>query len=72
MSHGDLVRAGMARAVARGVHVGRPVILAEPSVAQNWPMVRRRIESGEISRREAARLLGVGEASVRRMLAARP
>lgn len=49
------MRAGMARAAARGVHVGRPTVLAGH---ETWPMVRRRIESGEIGRREAARLLG--------------
>lgn len=32
-------------------------------------MVKHRIESSEISRREAARLLKVSEQSVRRMLA---
>lgn len=72
MTHADLVREGMARTAASGVHVGRPTVLAAPNVAQSWPMVCRRIESGEISRREATRLLGVGEATVRRMLAARP
>lgn len=62
------VRAGMDRAKVRGVRLGRPPVTTRPIVQRHWPLLRGRIESGDISRREAARLLGVGEASVRRLL----
>jgi len=63
------VRAGATRARAAGVRIGRPPALVRPEVARRWPMVRHRIESGEIRRREAARLLRIGASTVRRMLA---
>lgn len=66
----ERVKAGMERARREGRRLGRPKVADTPSVARDWPMVRRRIESREISRREAARLLHVSEQSVRRMLAA--
>ena len=65
----ERVKAGMERARREGKRLGRPRVAETESVKRDWPMVRTRIESGEISRREAARLLRVSEQSVRRMLA---
>ena len=64
----ERVRAGMERAKKQGKHVGRPTALARPRVASLWPRIRARIESGEITIREAARLLGIGRSTVRRLL----
>ncbi len=66
----ERVKAGMERARREGRRLGRPRVTEKPNVMRDWPMVRSRIESGEISRRAAARLLRVSEQSVRRMLAA--
>ncbi len=66
----ERVKAGMERARREGKRLGRPRVAEAERVKRDWPMVRRRIESGEISRRQAARLLHVSEQSVRRMLAA--
>ena len=69
MARGDCIRAGMARARVAGRRVGRPSVLERPDVAADWTMMRRRIQSGELSQREAARLLGVSEHAVRHLLA---
>ena len=66
----ERVKGGMERARREGKHLGRPRVADKPNVMRDWPMVRGRIENGETSRREAARLLKVSEQSVRRMLAA--
>ena len=65
----ERVRAGMERARREGRRLGRPPVTLKPNVQRDWAMVRRRIDSGEISRREAARLLRISEQSVRRLLA---
>ncbi len=64
----ERVRAGMDRAKKQGTHVGRPTALARPRVANLWPRVRPRIQSGELTIREAARILGIGRSTVRRLL----
>lgn len=64
----ERVKAGMDRARREGKRLGRPRVAETERVKRDWPMVRRQIESGEISRREAARLLHVSEQSVRKML----
>ncbi len=67
----ERVKAGMDRARREGKRLGRPRVAETERVKRDWPMVRRRIEQGEISRREAARLLRISEQSVRRMFAQR-
>jgi DNA invertase Pin-like site-specific DNA recombinase len=64
----ERVKAGMERARREGRHLGRPRVENRPGVQRDWPMVQRRIKSGEISRAEAARMLRISEASVRRLL----
>ena len=60
----ERVRAGMSRAKAQGKHVGRP-----RAVNGEWERVRPLIESGGMSKRKAARMLGVSRSTVSRMLA---
>lgn len=61
----ERVKAGMDRARREGRHIGRPRGSRPPS---RWLAVRERVLEGNLSRREAARLLRVGEATVRRWL----
>jgi len=60
----ERVRAGMARAKRQGRRLGRP-----PAVNGEWAMVRPLIETGVLSRRQAARRLGCSARTVARMLA---
>ena len=46
----ERVKAGMERARRERRRLSRPRVADMPSVARDWPMVRSRIESGEISR----------------------
>lgn len=65
---GERVKAGMERARREGRHVGRPRVTDRTRVMREWPRIRARIEAGELSRAAAARELGVGKATVGRML----
>lgn len=51
-----------------GTRLGRPPVTGDPSIAGMWEDVRRQIEAGELSRRAAARALGVSDRTVRRLL----
>ena len=43
-----------------GVKVGRPRVSDRPHFNENFEAVLKRVSNGEISKREAARQLGVG------------
>ncbi|HLW60661.1 MAG TPA: recombinase family protein [bacterium] len=60
----ERVRAGMARAKQQGKRLGRP-----RAVNGEWTRVQPLIENGTMSRRKAARVLGVGRSTVGRLLA---
>ena len=60
----ERVRAGMTRARKQGVHVGRP-----RKVNGEWEGVRARLESGDLTKPDAARELRVSRATVYRLLA---
>ena len=62
----ERVRAGMARAKGEGKHVGRP-----RAVNGEWEAIAPRVRSGELSRRQAAKALGVSRTSVQRYLRGR-
>ena len=64
----ERVKAGMERARREGRHVGRPRVTDRARVMREWPRIRERIEAGELSRGEAAKVLGVGKSTVGRML----
>ena len=59
----ERVKAGMARAKKRGKHVGRPAVLNG-----DLDILRPAIEAGTLSRRQAARRLGVSISTVSRSL----
>jgi putative DNA-invertase from lambdoid prophage Rac len=65
----ERVRAGMARAKKQGKHLGRPGGTQAAGFAEGWATLRPRVLAGEISRRTAARMLGIGDSTLRRLLA---
>ena len=66
--HRDLVMAGMERARQQGKRIGRPRVSERPEFEQLFAAVVERIGSGGISRRQAARELGIGYATLKRLL----
>ncbi len=68
--HRDLVVAGMERARQQGKRIGRPRVNERPEFEQRYTKVVERIGSGGLSRRQAARELGIGYATLKRLLEA--
>ena len=66
--HRDLVLAGMEQARQRGKRIGRPRVSERPEFEQRFTAVVERIGPRGISRRQAARELGIGYATLKRML----
>ena len=64
----ERVKAGMERAARQGVRVGRPPALDRKGFRRQWAAVAARIRAGDLSRRAAARELGVGVATIQRLL----
>ncbi len=64
----DRVRAGMARAISQGKHVGRPRVVDRPGFREAWEELLPDILSGSIPIRAAAKRLGVDQHTVRRLL----
>ncbi len=64
----ERVKAGMERARRQGKHVGRPPVTARDGFAEKWAAVRAELEAARISRSEAARRLGIGYASLLRLI----
>jgi DNA invertase Pin-like site-specific DNA recombinase len=56
----ERVREGMAKARRDGKRIGRPSVLRRAGVRRDWKTLEPRVRHGEISRRQAARELGVG------------
>ncbi len=67
---GERVRAGMDRARRQGRHVGRPGGPQRDGFGDRWRELAPSLASGALSRRRAARLLGVSRSTIDRMLAA--
>ncbi len=65
----DRVREGMTNARRKGVSLGRPRAISRASVRRAWRELEPLVQAGEVSQREAARRLGVGQATIRRLLA---
>jgi len=59
----------MARAKKQGLPVGRPQVINRDGVAQKWLKVRPLLLNGTMSQREAAKVLGIGRATISRLLA---
>jgi hypothetical protein len=69
--HGELVRAGMEQARQQGKRIGRPSVTEREGFSQRFAAVVERLKQGEISRRQAARELAIGYATLKRLLDAR-
>ena len=69
--HGELVQAGMERARQQGKRIGRPSVTERDGFSQRFEAVVDRLEQGGISRRQAARELAIGYATLKRLLDAR-
>jgi len=66
----DRVREGMAHAARQGKQIGRPPVTARPGFAGRWSRIRTDLAAERLSRRQAARRLGIGTATLGRLLAA--
>lgn len=70
--HGQLVQAGMERARQQGKRIGRPSVTERDGFPQRFGAVVERLQQGSISRRQAARDLAIGYATLKRLLDTRP
>ena len=70
-AHRELVKAGMVRARQRGKHIGRPRVSERPEFTHQFAGVTERITLGIISKRQAAKELGIGYSTLARLLDAR-
>ncbi len=66
--HRDLVLAGMEQARQQGKRIGRPPVSERPEFEQRFTAVVACIGPEGISRRQAARELGIGYATLKRLL----
>ena len=66
----DRVKEGMRHAARQGKSIGRPPVTARPGFAARWSRLAPDLAAGRISRRQAARRLGIGTATLGRLLAA--
>ncbi|GIV82946.1 MAG: hypothetical protein KatS3mg051_2300 [Anaerolineae bacterium] len=64
----ERVRAGMDRARRQGRHIGRPRVMHRPGFNRRFGAVLERLHTGALSRRQAARELGIGYATLKRLL----
>jgi transposase len=66
--HRELVKAGMERAREKGKRIGRPRVSERPEFTQRLAEVTERIGPGGLSRRQAAKELAIGYATLKRLL----
>jgi putative DNA-invertase from lambdoid prophage Rac len=64
----ERVRAGMYRAARQGKKIGRPRVTSRKGFNTRYKTVLERLTVGDISRRKAARELGVGYATLKRLI----
>ena len=64
----ERVKAGMDRARRQGKHIGRPKVTDRNGFNRRFDDVLHRLTAGEISRRKAAKELGIGYATLKRLL----
>lgn len=64
----ERVKAGMERAKRQGKHIGRPAITKRKGFKNSFKVMLPRLSAGEISRRQAARELNIGYATLKRLL----
>ena len=65
----ERVREGMVNARRKGSRIGRPSAAQRPAVARQLPDIAAEIAAGTLSKRQAARRLGVGNGTLDRLLA---
>jgi DNA invertase Pin-like site-specific DNA recombinase len=68
----DRVKEGMRHAARQGKRIGRPPVTDRPAFVRRWPAVRDELAAGKLSRRQAARRLGIGTATLARLLVGDP
>jgi hypothetical protein len=64
----ERVKAGMERAARQGKRIGRPKVTARRGFTDRYKTVLERLNAGELSRRKAAKELGIGYATLKRLL----
>ena len=64
----ERVKAGVDRARRQGKHIGRPKVTDRKGFNRRFDDVLHRLTAGEISRRKAAKELGIGYATLKRLL----
>jgi DNA invertase Pin-like site-specific DNA recombinase len=65
----ERVKEGMANARRKGAKIGRPRAAERPAVARQLPTVAAAVAAGTLSKRRAAKQLGVGAPTLDRLLA---
>ncbi len=64
----ERVKAGMDRARRQGKRIGRPSVMDRRGFKKRFGAVLERLRTGTISRREAAKELGIGYATLKRLI----
>ena len=64
----ERVRAGMERARRQGKKIGRPKVIDRKGFPKRFGAILERLSKGDISRRQAAKELGIGYATLKRLL----
>jgi DNA invertase Pin-like site-specific DNA recombinase len=64
----ERVKAGMERAKRQGKKIGRPKVMDRRGFQKRFDAVVERLDAGEISRRQAAKELMIGYATLKRLL----
>lgn len=64
----ERVKAGMDRATRQGKRIGRPRVTDRQGFERRYKTILERLSNGEISRRRAAKELGIGYATLKRLL----
>jgi len=67
----ERVKAGMDRAARQGKRIGRPRVTDKRGFQTRYKTILERLSAGDISRRKAAKELGVGYATLKRLLDSR-
>jgi DNA invertase Pin-like site-specific DNA recombinase len=64
----ERVKAGMDRAARQGKKIGRPKVTGRRGFKVRYKTILERLRAGDISRRRAAKELGIGYATLKRLL----
>ena len=66
--HRERVVAGMQHAWREGKRIGRPPVMERPGFPERFSAACKAMESGRLSRRQAAKMLGIGYATLKRLI----